>query len=96
MTTRDTLASLLPAVALFAAAGFALGMGYFASLRRGVRLAVARHRWSSYLLLALARMTAAALFLAFAVRWGVPALLAAFAGLLAARRIAVRAARRPA
>jgi hypothetical protein len=93
---HDALAILRPAVALFAAAGFGLGVAYFASLRQGVRLAFARHAWSPYVLLALARIAAAALFFALAVRWGVPALLAAFAGFLIARQIAVRAARRPA
>jgi N-ATPase, AtpR subunit len=96
MITRDMLASLLPAIALLAAAGFVLGIAYFASLRAGVRHALARHAWWQYPLLALTRIAAVALFFAFTVRWGVPALLAAFAGFLAARQLAVRAARRPA
>ncbi|HJS92302.1 MAG TPA: ATP synthase subunit I [Steroidobacteraceae bacterium] len=94
MITRDALASLLPTVAPFAAAGFVLGTAYFASLRRGVRDAVALRAWRQYLLLALTRVAAAALFFAFAVRWGAPALLAAFAGFLAARQLAVGAVRR--
>lgn len=96
MIGHGALAIDLPAVALFAAAGFGLGVAYFAALRRGVHHALARHAWSSYALLALARIAAAGLFFALAVRSGLPTLLAAFAGFLTARHIAVRAARRPA
>jgi F1F0 ATPase subunit 2 len=96
MIAHQTLASLWPTAPLLATAGFVLGMAYFASLRRGVLLAVERHAWLGYLLSALIRIAAAALFFTFAVRWGAPALLAAFGGFLAARYLAVRAARRPA
>jgi len=68
-------------------------MAYFASLRRGVRLSVERHAWLRYILSALTRIVTAAIFFTFAVRWGAPALLAAFVGFLAARHLAVRAAR---
>ena len=95
MIARDSLA-WLQAAASFAAAGFALGIGYFASLRRGLRLAVTRRAWFTYGLSAVARILAAALLLTFAARWGLPALLAAFAGFLIARHLAVRAARRSA
>lgn len=94
MIAHGALATLLAAAAAFAAAGFLLGAGYFASLRREVRLAVARRGWSSYMLSALARIAAATLFFVFAVRWGVPSLLAAFAGFVAARQLAVRRAGR--
>jgi F1F0 ATPase subunit 2 len=94
MIAQHTLASFRAAVPLLAAAGFLLGTAYFAMLRRGVRLSVAGGAWSPYMLLALVRTVAAAIFFAFAVRWGVPALLAAFVGFLAARHLAVRAARR--
>lgn len=93
MIARDILASLRPAVALLAAVGFLVGMAYFASLRHGAHLSVARRAWSAYMLLALARIAAATLFFAFVLRWGVPALLASFAGFLAARQLAVRSAR---
>lgn len=96
MIAHETRASLWPAVPLLAAAGFVVGRGYFGSLRRSVLLWVAQGTWSTSILLALARIAGAALFFTFAVRWGVPALLAAFAGFLAARQLAVRAARRPA
>lgn len=96
MSAHHAFARLGPAVPVFAAAGFAFGSAYFASLRRGLRTSVAERAWSSYVLLALARILSAALFLGFAVRWGLPSLLAAFAGFLIARHLAVRAARRPA
>lgn len=92
----DLLWSLRPAVALLAAAGFVLGTAYFATLRRSVLIIVERRSWSHYPLLALVRIAAAALVFAFAVRFGVPALLGALAGFLAARQLAVRAARRAA
>lgn len=94
MMPHQTLARLWPAVPLLAAAGFVLGKGYFGSLRRSVRLLVAQSAWSTSILLALARIAAAAVFFTFAVRWGVPAFLAAFAGFLVARQLAVRAVRR--
>lgn len=94
MMTHGALASLWPAVVLFGLAGYVLGRSYFAFLRRGVRLSVARRVWAPYMLGALVRIAAAALFFAFIVRWGAPALLAAFAGFLAARQLALRAARR--
>ena len=82
------------AVAACALAGLMLGMAYFASLRRGVRISVARHAWVPYMLSAAVRIAAAAAFFAFVVRWGMPALLGAFAGFLVARQLALRAARR--
>lgn len=94
MIADDIIAALRPVVLLLAIAGFVLGMAYFASLRRGVQLSIARHAWLPYMLWALGRIAAAAIFFTFAVRWGVPALLAAFAGFLAARQLAVRTARR--
>ena len=91
MTVHDT-----PAMPLLAAAGFLLGAVYFASLRRSVGLSIARRMWASYMAAALVRILAAVLFFTLAVHWGVPALLAAFAGFLVARQLALRAARRPA
>jgi hypothetical protein len=82
--------------ALFAAGGLAFGWGYFAALRRGIDAHAARGSVFKSLLWMLARLAAAALFFAFAVRWGAWPLVAAFLGFLAARQIAVRAARRAA
>lgn len=94
MNAHDVVAGLRPAVLLLAVAGFALGVAYFASLRRGVHLSIARHAWLPYMLRAFVRIAAAASFFTFAARWGLPALLAAFAGFLAARTLALRGARR--
>ena len=94
MIAHQTLASLWPAAPLLAAAGFALGAAYFASLRRSVRLSLEREVWRRYMLSALVRIAAAGLFFSLAMRWGAPALLAAFAGFIAARYLALRPARR--
>lgn len=91
MITHEALTSLRPAVPLLAVGGFVLGTAYFASLRRGVGLAIMRRAWSHYLLLGLVRITVAALFFALAARCGLPPLVAAFAGFLLARQLAVRA-----
>ena len=82
--------------ALFAAGGLAFGWGYFAALRRGIDAYTAQGAAFKSLLWMLARLAAAALFFAFAVRCGAWPLVAAFLGFLAARQIAVRAARRAA
>ncbi len=82
--------------ALFAAAGLAFGWGYFAALRRGIDAYAVQGAVLQSLLWMLARLAAAALFFALAVRWGAWPLLAAFLGFLAARQIAVRTARRAA
>lgn len=84
------------AIAPLAAAGFAVGTGYFASLRRGAGASLARGAWRPYVTSALARIASAALLFTLAVRWGAPALLAAFAGFLAARWLALRATGKPA
>jgi hypothetical protein len=89
MTSRATAA-----VALCSVGGLALGMAYFASLRRGVQISVGRHAWLPYMLFAPARIAAAAVFFACVLRWGIPVLLGAFAGFLVARQLAVRAVRR--
>lgn len=94
MNAHGMLADLSAAVPLLAIAGFGLGMAYFASLRRGVRLSMARHAWLPYMGRALVRIVAAALFFTFSVRWGLPALVAALTGFLAARTLALRGARR--
>ena len=94
MIAPQTLAGIWPTAALLATAGLAVGVAYFGSLRRSVRLSIERHAWWCYLLTALTRIVAAALFFTLAVHRGAPALLAAFAGFLVARLLAVRAARR--
>jgi hypothetical protein len=87
-------------------AGLIFGYGYFVSLRRSVDLYAARRAWLSSSIWALVRIVAAALFFAALARWGAAwlgeaarqwvaaPLLAAFAGFLVARQLAVRSARR--
>ena len=94
MIAQGTTLGFRYTIPLLAITGFALGVVYFSSLRRGVHVSVVSHSWVPYVLWALVRITAVALLLTFAVRWGVPALLAALVGFLAARQLAVRGARR--
>lgn len=93
MIAHDVISGVWPAVLLLAIGGFALGLAYFASLRRGLHLSIARQACLPYMVWALVRIAAAALFFTVAVRWGAPALLAAFGGFLAARALALRGAR---
>jgi hypothetical protein len=72
----------------FAAGGIILGAGYFALLRRSLAL-----RAAGALALALGRLLAAVAFFGFAARFGALPLLSAFLGFLAARPLALRAAR---
>lgn len=94
MISHPTAMGLWTAVLLLGAAGFGVGMAYFASLRREVHLSVARGAWLRLAWSALVRVPLAALFFALAVRWGLPTLLGAFAGFLLARHVALHAARR--
>ena len=82
----------LPALMLLA--GFAVGLAYFASLRRCAALLVAGSGWAAPLALTLGRFAAAGVFLVFAARLGGVALLAALAGFLAARALSLRLDRR--
>jgi len=87
----------LPPVALGLVAGvigFALGLAYFAAMRRTVALFAGGRGWLGPLALTLARVGAAVLFLAAVAAWGALPLLAAFAGFLVARAQALRAARK--
>lgn len=79
----------------FAFGGLALGWGYFAALRRSVDV-YASGRCRLAAILTVARIAGAIAFLVFAVQFGALPLLAAFLGLLVARALALRAARRTA
>lgn len=72
----------------FAAGGIALGACYFAMLRRSLAA-----RGVRAVTLTLGRLLGALLFFGIAVRFGALPLLAAFLGFLAARTLALRAAR---
>ncbi len=81
-------------IAAFAAAGFVLGLAYFAALWRTVALLVGGSPWIAPVALTLGRIAGAVALLGVAVRFGAPDLLATFAGILAARLIALGLGRR--
>jgi len=80
----------------FALAGLGFGLAYFAALRRTVDLYVAGHSRFLATALTIGRLVAAVLFCGFAARFGALSLLVALLGFLAARSLALRAARRAA
>jgi hypothetical protein len=80
--------------AMMAVAGILFGLLYFAALRRSVALIAGRGGWLGALALTLARLGAAGAFLFGTAKLGAVPLLAAFAGFLLARAVALRSARR--
>lgn len=92
--TVHSLATVPMLASAMVVAGLAVGLGYFAVLRRTVQLYGSGHSHLAPVALSLARIIGAAAFLAFAARLGAPSLLAAFLGFLAARTVALRRARR--
>jgi len=90
MTTHEFLSSAL-AVAIGAACGFALGLAYFALLRRAIAEFAAQRGRQRLLLWSVARMLAAAVLLAAVAELGPAALLAALLGFVAARTRLLRA-----
>ena len=79
---------------LMAFAGLALGLVYFASLKRSVTLLVGGKSWLTALALTLGRIGAVVALLYLAAKLGAAPLLAAFIGFLMARVLALRAERR--
>jgi hypothetical protein len=77
-------------VVAMAPAGFALGLGYFAAIRRTAALLAGGGGWLPATALTLGRFGVAALLFGLAARLGWPALLALFAGFLCARPVALR------
>ena len=77
-------------------AGLVLGLLYFAALRRTSVLLAAGNDWTHPLLFTAARIGGAVVFLVLAAKLGAAPLLAAFAGFLVARMIALRFVRRSA
>jgi N-ATPase, AtpR subunit len=76
-------------------AGFVFGIAYFGAVQRTATLFAAGSGWLAPAALTIARIAAAATLLAYAAKLGAAPLLAAFAGFLLARAVALRAARRP-
>jgi hypothetical protein len=75
---------------LAALAGLLFGLGYFALLRRSVGLLLEPGKRGLGVALTLGRLAVAALLLYLAARLGAAALLAALAGFVAARFVALR------
>jgi F1F0 ATPase subunit 2 len=92
LTTAPTLAL---ATAMMVG-GAVLGLTYFACLKWTTDLFAAEGRWARLALLTLARLVAVVIAFALAARLGAIPLLAAFAGFLVARSIALRQGRRAA
>jgi N-ATPase, AtpR subunit len=90
--SHETLLGM-PALAMtMAASGFVFGLAYFAVLRR-TATSFATGRRLAALVFTLGRIGAAVLFLGLAAKLGAASLLAAFAGFLLARMLALRGAR---
>jgi len=83
----------MPALAM-APAGLAFGLAYFALAYRTAVLLVAGRGRLAAISLTLGRLGAAVVFLGSAARAGAAPLIAAFVGLLLARAVALRIARR--
>ena len=95
MTTDILLQSALLLLAI-GFAGLAAGLLYFHLLRRTVVALSAGAGWRGPLLFSLARISGAVLLFGLTAHFGGTALLAAFAGFLTARGVALRQARRAA
>lgn len=74
--------------------GFVFGLVYFAAIQRTATLFAAGSGWLAPAALTIARIISAVTLLALAAKLGAVPLLAAFAGFLLARAVALRAARR--
>ena len=90
MINAPHLAVIAQAVVM-APAGFVFGLVYFAALERTVILFASGRGWLGALGLTLGRVAAAVIFLGLAAKLGALSLLAAFAGFLLARTLALRA-----
>ncbi|MBI1179278.1 MAG: hypothetical protein GC201_01890 [Alphaproteobacteria bacterium] len=89
----DGAVTVVALAVVMAGAGALLGMVYFRALRRTAD-AVVDGGWSRAVVFTVARIALAVALFAAAARFGPVPLLAAFAGFLAARVLAVRMARR--
>jgi len=94
MTTDISIADCAAAVA-FAALGLLVGLGYFAAMRRTVTLLADGSTWFGPLALTVGRIVVVVALLTLVARFGASPLLAAAIGMLLARAIALRTARRP-
>jgi hypothetical protein len=92
MTNATTFLVVELAITM-ACAGFGFGLLYFAALKRTTSLFIAGCGWLGPLALTLGRIAAAGIFLGLTAKLGAVSLLAAFAGFLLARAVALHAAR---
>jgi hypothetical protein len=92
--THEAPTSILAVASALAVAGFAVGLAYFAMLRRTVSLYGSGNRRLAPAALTIGRIAGAAAFLLLAARLGPLPLLATYLGFLLARGLALRAARR--
>jgi hypothetical protein len=91
--TRETVVTYAGLALAMASTGFALGLVYFVALRKSVALFVRGTCWWGASALTIGRVGAAIVFLTLAAKLGAATLLAAFAGFLLARSVALRSAR---
>ena len=77
-------------VALMGAMGFGLAALYFAALRRTATLIASGAGWRLAIALTVARAAGAIAVLGLTAQWGATALLAALAGFVVARSVALR------
>lgn len=92
----DLLAAPVAIASAAAVAGLAFGLVYFRALRRTTDLLAGGGGWRGPIALTLIRIVGAVILFAMVARLGALPLLGAFIGLLAARTIALRGARRTA
>ena len=91
--TPDVSLMNLAWVLAAAVGGLAFGFFYFAALRRSIDLFVHQAGWVGPAVLTIGRIAAAAALFALLSRLGAAVVLAAFLAFLAARGLALRAAR---
>jgi len=84
----------LVTIAVSLLAGVAFGLLYFRAMRASVHHLVTGASTGKHIGLTLARIAVAGTFAFLLALWGAAALLSGFAGFLAARALALRAARR--
>ena len=87
-------ASTMILAAAMIIAGFVFSLGYFHVMQQSVARFAAGRGWGVPAALTLGRLIAVTLFLAAAAKLGAAALIAAFAGFLAARAISLHKAKR--
>ena len=90
----DPLLVTLASAAGMAAAGFIFGLAYFEALRRSVEIVVTGHGWLGPTAFLVTRVAGATLVFVAMAQLGLIAPIAGLAGFIAARSIAVGAARR--